>query len=97
MKNIEEIIPQLKPDTKIIPGHGPLGTVDDLKTYLAMLKDSYAIVDAGVKQGKTLEQLKKEHVLGKYDKWNWDIFKSDDFVEFIYKDITHGKEGFKAH
>src|SRR2546423_3421461 len=40
MKNLEEIIPQLKPDTKIIPGHGPLATVDDLKTFLAMLKDS---------------------------------------------------------
>jgi glyoxylase-like metal-dependent hydrolase (beta-lactamase superfamily II) len=97
IKNIEEIIPQLKPDTKIIPGHGPLGTVEDLKTYLAMLKDSYAIVDANVKQGKTLDQLKKEHVLAKYDKWAWDVFKADDFVEFIYKDITGGKEGFRAH
>jgi cyclase len=97
MKNIEEIIPQLKPDTKIIPGHGPLGNVDDLKTYLAMLKDSYAIVDAGVKQGKSLEQLKKDNVLAKYDSWNWDVFKSNDFLEFIYKDITGGKEGFRAH
>ena len=97
MRNIEEIIPQLKPDTKVIPGHGPLGTVDDLKTYLAMLKDSYAIVGTSVKQGKTLEQLKKEHVLAKYDKWAWDIFKADDFVEILYKDITHGKEGFRQH
>ena len=97
IKNIEEIIPQLKPDTKVIPGHGPLGNVEDLKKFVAMLKDCYAIVDAGVKKGKTLEQLKKEHVLSKYDNWAWDIFKADDFAEILYKDITHGKEGFRKH
>src|SRR3954465_12272099 len=41
IKNLDVIIPQLKPDTKIIPGHGPLGNVEDLKNFLAMLKDSY--------------------------------------------------------
>jgi cyclase len=97
MKNLEEIIPQLNPETKIIPGHGPLGTVDDLRKFLAMLKDSYAIVDKGVKQGKSLEQLKKENVLSKYDSWNWDVFKANDFVEFIYKDIKGQKEEFRKH
>jgi cyclase len=97
MKNIEEIIPQLKPDTKIIPGHGALATVDDLRKYLAFLKDTYSIVDAGVKKSKTLEQLKKEHVLAKYDNWAWDAITANDYVEVLYKDITHGKEGFRKH
>ncbi len=97
MKNLEEIIPQLNSETKIIPGHGPLGTVDNLKKFLAMLKDSYAIVDKGVKQGKSLEKLKKENVLSKYDSWNWDVFKSNDFVEFVYKDIKGQKEEFRKH
>jgi cyclase len=97
MKNLEEIIPQLNAQTKIIPGHGPLGTVDDLKKFLAMLKDSYAIVEKNVEQGKTLDQLKKENVLAKYDSWNWDVFKSNDFVEFIYKDIKGQKEEFRKH
>jgi cyclase len=97
MKNLEEIIPQLNAETKIIPGHGPLANVDDLRKFLAMLKDSYAIVDKGVKQGKSLEQLKKENVLSKYDSWNWDVFKSNDFVEFVYKDIKGQKEEFRKH
>jgi cyclase len=97
IKNLEEIIPQLNAETKIIPGHGPLGTVDDLKKFLVMLKDSYAIVEKGVKQGKSLDQLKKENVLAKYDSWNWDVFKSNDFVEFVYKDITGQKEEFRKH
>jgi cyclase len=97
MKNIEEIIPQLKADTKIIPGHGPLANVDDLKKFLAFLKDSNAIVAAGVKQGKTLDQLKKEHVLSKYDSWAWDAITANDYVEVLYQDITHGKEEFRAH
>ena len=97
IKNIEEIIPQLKADTKVIPGHGPLGNVDDLKKYRDFLKDTYAIVDAGVKKGKTLDQLKQEKALSKYDNWAWDTITANDYLEVVYKDITHGKEGFKAH
>jgi len=87
----------LKDTSKLIPGHGALATVDDLKKYLAFLKDTYAIVGAGVKTGQTLEQLKKEHVLAKYDNWAWDAITANDYVEVLYKDITHGKEGFRAH
>ena len=36
-----------------------------LKNYLAMLKETIAIVDAGIKGGKTLDQMQKEKVLGK--------------------------------
>jgi glyoxylase-like metal-dependent hydrolase (beta-lactamase superfamily II) len=94
--NLEQLLPQLKPDTKLIPGHGPVGTVDDLKNFLAMLKDSSAIVSRGIKEGKSLEQLKKEHVLAKYDKWAWAFFKSDDFVELLYN-ATQQKGDYKAH
>jgi cyclase len=97
ISDIEQIIPQLKPDTKVIPGHGPLGNVEDLKAYLAFLRDSYAIVQAGVEQHKTLEELKKEHVLAKYDKWSWDAIKADDFIEDLYRDATKTKGEFKPH
>jgi len=32
-KNIAEIIPKLPAGVKLIPGHGPISTVDDLKSY----------------------------------------------------------------
>jgi cyclase len=95
--NVEEVLPQLKPDVRIIPGHGPIATVADLRVYLAMLKDCWAIVSVGLKDGKSIEQLKKDHVLAKYEKYNWDFIKADDFIETIAKEIQGGKAEFKPH
>ena len=97
MTNIKEIIPQLNAQTKVIPGHGPLGTVADLKSYLAMLEDCYTLVNAALKSGKSVDQMKKDHLLAKYDSFSWDFIKADDFIEVVAKDITGGKGEFMPH
>jgi cyclase len=91
---VESVLKQAKPDTKFIPGHGPIASADDLKSYLAMLKDSYQIVSAGVKQGKTLEQLKQQKVLAKYDSFAAGFMKTDQYLEQLYNDATGKKKNF---
>ncbi|MCI0402383.1 MAG: MBL fold metallo-hydrolase [Acidobacteria bacterium] len=93
----EQVLREAKPDVKIIPGHGPLATPDDLKNYLAMLQDTLAIVERGVKAGKTLEQLKQEKVLAKYDAWTWQFITTDRFLETLYKDLTRKPMGYQPH
>jgi len=51
-------------DSKIVPGHGEVASVEDLRTYLKMLQDTSAAVAAALKAGKTLAQMKQEHLLG---------------------------------
>ena len=70
------VIDQLPADAKIIPGHGPVGTLKDLRAFLAMLKDTSAIVEAGAKAGKTAAQLKQAKVLAKYDALSTDVLLS---------------------
>ncbi len=53
-----------------------------------MLKESTALVEAGIRKGKTLEQLKKEKVLGKFDSWSWEFIKTDRFTEILFNDLT---------
>jgi cyclase len=89
---VEKVARQAKPDTKFIPGHGPIATLDDLKSYLAMLKDTYQIVAAAVKQGKTLDQLKQQKVLAKHDKWGAGFMKTDQHLEQLYNDATGKKK-----
>ncbi len=43
-KNIGEIIEKIPAGAKLIPGHGPLSTIDDLKTYHSMLMKTTDIV-----------------------------------------------------
>jgi glyoxylase-like metal-dependent hydrolase (beta-lactamase superfamily II) len=65
--NLDKIIADYPADTKVVPGHGRLATMRDLKNYIAMLKETIAIVDAKIKEGKTVEQMQAEKVLAKYD------------------------------
>ncbi len=68
-KNIGDLIPKLAADVKIIPGHGPLATVEDLKQFHQMLKETTAIVQGKMKAGKSMEQIKAETGFIKTDVW----------------------------
>ncbi|HET6898115.1 MAG TPA: MBL fold metallo-hydrolase [Vicinamibacteria bacterium] len=75
--------------TKIIPGHGPLGTKADLKAYRDMLATARDRVAALVKAGKTLEQVTAAKPLADLDaKWGQGFLKADPFVSILYKDLS---------
>jgi glyoxylase-like metal-dependent hydrolase (beta-lactamase superfamily II) len=89
---LEEIIPKLPSDVKVIPGHGVISNLDDVRVYVKMLKETLAVVERGVKQGKTVEQLKQEKVLEPWKEWSGEFISSDAFIETLYNDLT-GKPG----
>jgi cyclase len=94
---IEEIMPKLPPDVKVIPGHGDISNLEDVRVYVTMLKETWAAVEKGVQQGKTLDQLKQEKVLDPWKKWSGDFISTDAFLETIYNEQT-GKPGkFMKH
>jgi cyclase len=92
----EKVLSEVPDDVKIIPGHGPLGTKDDLRKFITMLKETSAAVEAGIKQGKTLAQLKQEKVLGKWDSFGQSFIKTDMFTEILYDSLTKQAAGPKS-
>ncbi len=90
---MEEVIPKLPADVKVIPGHGAISNLDDVRDYLKMLKETRAAVEKGVTAGKTLDQLKQEKVLEAWKKWSGDFINSDAFVETLYNDLAGKKDG----
>jgi glyoxylase-like metal-dependent hydrolase (beta-lactamase superfamily II) len=86
--NLEMLLKEIPPDAKIIPGHGPLATVPDLAKHLDMLKGTAAIVEAGIRDGKTAEQLKKEKALEAYDAWSKGFMSTDNYIDQLYKDLS---------
>src|SRR5437868_14195257 len=36
----EQVVAQLPADVKVIPGHGPVSSLDDVRRFIAMLKDT---------------------------------------------------------
>jgi cyclase len=92
----EKIMATLPADTKVIPGHGPLSTVDDLKPFVQMLRETSAIVQKGIDQHKTIEQLQKENVLAAYaDKWSpkGAFIDTNKHIETLYNDLSGKKQG----
>ncbi|MGB0714603.1 MAG: MBL fold metallo-hydrolase, partial [Phycisphaerae bacterium] len=59
IKNVDEILERVKPDTKIIPGHGPLSTVEDLKEYRRVLTETTTYIRKRVRGNLELEEMKK--------------------------------------
>jgi glyoxylase-like metal-dependent hydrolase (beta-lactamase superfamily II) len=93
---LEEVIARLPPDVKIIPGHGPVSNLDDVREFIKMMKDTRGAVARGVQQGKSLDQLKREKVLEPWSNWSGEWISSDLYLETLYNDLFRGAETF-AH
>jgi len=86
--NIATLITLIKPDAKLIPGHGPLSTIDDLRAYYRMLVDTSNIVQDGMKAGKSLDDLKKAGFPEKFKEAGSGFVKTDQWIETIYKSYS---------
>ena len=91
----EKVLATVPADVKVIPGHGGLSTVAELKPYVAMLKDAAARVEKGIKAGKTAGELKAEKVLAGYESWGGEgkFVTTDKFIDTLYDDLTGRKGG----
>jgi glyoxylase-like metal-dependent hydrolase (beta-lactamase superfamily II) len=86
---IEKVLNDTPADARIIPGHGPLSNTTELRATLAMLKETSAIVENGIKNKQSLKQMTEAKVLAKYDKWAEDSYiNTDQFLEQMYKVLT---------
>ena len=88
VKNIGELIGKIPPGAKLIPGHGPISTLDDLKSYHRMLQQTTEIVRQKIAAGKTLDQIKTEGLPPEWAPWGTGFIKTDRWVETIYKSFT---------
>jgi len=93
----EKATAQLPPDVKVIPGHGALSNLDDVRAYTQMLKETSAAVQKAIDQHKTVEQMKQEKVLEPWKKWSGDFIDSDKFIETLYNSLTRTKGEFVKH
>jgi glyoxylase-like metal-dependent hydrolase (beta-lactamase superfamily II) len=91
VRNIGEIITKIPEGAKLIPGHGPISTIDDLKNYHRMLQQTTEIVRQKIAAGKTLEQIKSEGLPEEWKPWGEGFIKTDRWVETIYRSLTAKK------
>jgi glyoxylase-like metal-dependent hydrolase (beta-lactamase superfamily II) len=94
IEGVEKVLGIIPDDVKVIPGHGPLSTKDDLRAYLGMLKDTSGAVQSAIAAGKSLEEMKKENLLGKWsDTWGKGFIKPNLYIEMLYRSLSGTKSG----
>jgi glyoxylase-like metal-dependent hydrolase (beta-lactamase superfamily II) len=80
---------QLKPDTKIIPGHGPLATPADLTKYRDMLVDVKARIESAIASGQTLDAYLASKPLADLEgEWGDGFMKTDQVITLIWLNLT---------
>ena len=88
----EGAIAQLPADVKVIPGHGELSNVDEVREYIRMLKETSAAVQNELNAGKGLDQIKKDKVLAPWEKqYASKSLTTDLFIETLYNSLTNQK------
>jgi len=76
-------------NTKIIPGHGPLGDRAALQTYRTMLATIRDRIRQAVAAGRTLEQVQAAKPTAEFDAvWGNGRITPAQFVEIIYTDLA---------
>lgn len=94
---MEKVSAQLPADVKVIPGHGALSNLDDVRSFVKMLKETSAVVEKALQEHKTLEQMQKEKILAPWEKWSGDFIKADAFIETLYNSLSGKKGEFIKH
>ena len=88
INNVTTLLTQIPADAKLIPGHGPLSTADDLKTYRDTLNETAKIVQDAMKRKKTLDEIKKAGLPDKYKAFGSGFIKTDLWIETVYKSYS---------
>lgn len=95
---MEKLLRELPPDVTVIPGHGPICSLGDVRRYTKMLKETTAVVEKALAEGKTLEQMKQEKILEPWKSYNGDFISTDAFLETLFNSLTGKKNvGFLKH
>src|SRR5262245_43972929 len=87
-KNIEQLIAQLPADVKIIPGHGPVSTLDDLKAYHRMLVQTSDFVQKKMKAGKDLKTIQTEGLPAEWKEWGTGFIPADMWIETVQQSFA---------
>ena len=76
------------PQTKIVPGHGPLGSRGSLQAYHKMLGTVRDAIGAAKKAGKSLADVKAAKPTAQFDAdWGKGMMGPDAFVELVYTTV----------
>ena len=89
IKVINQILPMIDENTKVVPGHGPLSNKAQLHEYVSMLTAIRDNVSRLMQKGNTMEEVVAAKPTRAFDKkWGKGFLPPDQFAELVYMDLS---------
>ncbi|UCF41268.1 MAG: MBL fold metallo-hydrolase [Gemmatimonadota bacterium] len=86
---VDRLLELVDADTRIIPGHGPLSSVEELRTYRWMLLASRERVAALMAERKTREEIIAAGPTAEFDEaWGQWFIRPEQWVGFVYDGLA---------
>jgi len=85
LENVDKMILMISDDAKIVPGHGNVTSLDELKEYRSMLKETVKYVWNKMSRHQSLENIIEKGLPKKYKKWHWNFITEKRWIETIYE------------
>jgi cyclase len=85
----ERVLAMTNPDTKLIPGHGPLATPDDLRTYLDVLRQARQRIQSLIDQGRSEDEVVAADPTRQWDRqWGAGFMNPESFTRLAYRSLS---------
>jgi len=88
----DQILKLVNPQTKIIPGHGPLSSPQDLQYHRDMLVTIRDRVLSQLRSGRTVEQVIASKPTAEFDEKKRGGRTPEDFVKMVYQSLSRSRQ-----
>lgn len=89
---VEKVIAQMPADVRVIPGHGPVSGLNDMRAFVKMMKETRAAVQSAIDRGQTLDQMKQAKLLDRWKQYSGPLGE-DAFLGILYYSLISQKTG----
>jgi glyoxylase-like metal-dependent hydrolase (beta-lactamase superfamily II) len=86
-KNVQQAIDWMSPDVKIIPGHGPLSTLDDLKAFHAMLTETIEVIRKAKADGQEPKEIARSDAFKKWEGWGDGFVSTQRWISIVHASL----------
>ncbi|MFQ5690007.1 MAG: MBL fold metallo-hydrolase [Gemmatimonadota bacterium] len=88
VEDVRTVLDEIPADAHVIPGHGPLSTVEDLRAYHRMLVETIDFVRDRMAAGKSLEDIQAEGLPSEWDSWGRGFINAKTWLATIFQSLS---------
>ena len=84
LNNLEKALSWIGDDTAVVPGHGPLGTKQDLLDFCNVVKDTSTTIRVMKSQQMSKEEIVAEGLDAQYESWGQGFINEQRWIETVF-------------